>query len=575
VATDLEKEFPKTNTGWSVVIEPFVDSVVGDYRPRLYMLLGAVTAVLLIACGNVANLLLARGAGRAKEIAIRTALGAGRARIVRQLLTESLVLAVLSGLLGLLLAHWSIRLLIASAPDGIPRLEQAHLAGPVLAFAMIVACASALIFGLAPALRTTRTDLQSTLKEGGKTDAAVSRDRMRSGLVVAEVALALMLLVGAGLLIRSAIHLHDVRLGFDTSGVLSARLALPAAQYATPESAEQAYRRIVDELAHKPGVVSAAASSQAPLGPGGNSNGLITEGKPLTIESTIDSRLRIITPEYFETLGITLKSGRIFTDQDIAGAQRVMIINETLAKLAYPGQDPLGKRIVCCEGAPDDPRWKTIVGVVADTRWQGPATAPSPEFYLPMAQIPADAWGWTQRMMTVVARTNGDPAQLTSAMRSAVAAVDPTLPVYDIATMDERLGRVLAQSRFNTFLLAALGGIGLVLAVVGLYGVLGYLVAQRSHEIGIRMALGATARDVLVLVARQGMKLVLAGIVVGIAAAIAATRLLQELLFGVTATDPTTFALVAIVLTVAGLAASIIPARRATRVDPTRALNAS
>jgi predicted permease len=252
-----------------------------------------------------------------------------------------------------------------------------------------------------------------------------------------------------------------------------------------------------------------------------------------------------------------------------------MLVNETLARLAFPGENAIGKRIVCCEGAPDDPRWKTIVGVVADTRWRGPSVEPSPEFYLPMAQVPPEAWDWTQRVMTIVARTKGDPSHLVPAIRAAVAAVDPTLPVYDIATMDERLGRSLAQSRFNTFLLAALGGIGLVLAVVGLYGVLAFVVAQRSHEIGIRMALGATARDVVLLVARQGMKLVVAGIVLGIVAAIVSTRLLQELLFGVTATDPFTFAAMAVVLVIAGLLASLIPARRATRVDPTRALNAS
>jgi predicted permease len=575
IAADLRKEFPQTNSESGVRIRPFVDTVIGDYRSRLYILLGAVAFVLLIACSNVANLLLARGASRSKEIAIRTALGAGKARIVRQLLTESLMLALIGGALGVLLAHYAIELLIAGAPAGIPRLDQARLDGPVLAFAMVIACASALIFGLAPALRSARPDLQSTLKEGGRTDSGAPRDRMRSGLVVAEVALALMLLVGAGLLIRSAIHLHDVRLGFDPSGVLSARLALPAAQYADAKVAELAYTRIVGELERVPQVQAAAVSSQAPLGPGGNSNGLIPEGKAIAIESAIDSRLRIITPAYFDALRIPLSAGRAFTDHDIAGATRVMIVNETLARMAFPGESPLGKRMACCEGAADDPRWKTIVGVVADTRWRGPSVAPSPEFYLPMAQVPAQAWDWTQRVMTVVARTNGDPAQLTSAMRAAVASVDPTLPLYDIATMDERLGRSLAQSRFNTFLLAALGGIGLVLAVIGLYGVLAYLVTQRSHEIGIRMALGATARDVLLLVTRQGMKLVIAGIAVGVVAAILATRLLQELLFGVTATDPVTFVAVALTLIISGVVASIIPARRATRVDPTRALNAS
>ena len=575
IARELAVEHPITNSETGVVIQPLVDTIVGDYRPRLYILLGAVIFVLLIACSNVANLLLARGAGRSKEIAIRTALGAGRARIVRQLLTESVLLALIGGGLGLLLAHLAMQLLVAGAPTGIPRLEQSQLTGPVLGFAMFIALASALIFGLAPALRTARPDLQSTLKEGGRTDTGAPRDLVRSGLVVAEVALALMLLVGAGLLIRSAIHLGQVQLGFEPSGVLTARLALPAGRYGTPQAAEDAYRRIVEELSRAPFVEAAAASSQAPLGPGGNSNGLIPEGKPIAIESAISSRLRIITPRYFETLRIPLRTGRGFSDDDIHGAPRVMIINETLAQLAFPGESPIGKRIACCEGAPDAPNWKTVIGVAADTRWQGPGVESSPEFYLPMAQIPPDGWNWTERVMTVIARTSNDPATLTPALRAAVATVDPELPVYDIATMPERLGRSLAQSRFNTFLLTTLGAIGLVLAVVGLYGVLAYLVAQRSHEIGIRMALGATARDVLLLIARQGMMLVLAGIALGTVAAILTAGLLRGLLFGVTATDPVTFVGVAAVLAIAGVLAIIIPARRATRVDPTRALTAS
>ncbi len=575
IARELAVEFPISNSQTGVVLQPLVDTIVGDYRARLYILLGAVTFVLLIACSNVANLLLARGAGRSKEIAIRTALGAGRARIVRQLLTESVLLAVIGGALGLLLAHLAMELLVAGAPTGIPRLEQARLAPPVIGFAMLIALASALIFGLAPALRTAQPDLQSTLKEGGRTDSGAPRDLVRSGLVVAEVALALMLLVGAGLLIRSAIHLGGVQLGFEPAGVLTARLALPAARYETPESAEGAYRRIVEELSRAPLVEAAAAASQAPLGPGGNSNGLIPEGRPVAIESVISSRLRIITPDYFEALRIPLRTGRGFSDRDIRNAPWVMIINETLADLAFPGENPIGKRIACCEGSPDAPSWKTIVGVVGDTRWQGPGVESTPEFYLPMAQIPPDGWEWTERVMTIIARTNGDPTTLVSAVRGAVATVDSGLPVYDIATMSERLGRSLAQSRFNTFLLTALGAIGLVLAVIGLYGVLAYLVAQRSHEIGIRMALGATARDVLVLIARQGMTLVLAGIAVGSLAAVLTTGLLRGLLFGVTTTDPLTFIGVAVVLVVAGVMASIIPARRATRVDPTRALNAS
>ncbi len=398
---------------------------------------------------------------------------------------------------------------------------------------------------------------------------------MRGGLVIAEVALAVTLLVGAGVLIRSAIHLQQVDLGFDPSGVLSARIALPSAQYERPIIVQGAYERIVDELGRAPGVEVAAASSQAPLGPGGGSNGLIPEGNPVAIESAIDSRLRIITPGYFESLRIPLRMGRTFTDADIAGAARVMIVNESLARLAFPEGNVVGKRMMCCEGDPNDPRFKTIVGVVADTRWRGPGVDPSPEFYLPMSQIPAQAWDWIDRSMSVIARTNGDPATLAVAMRAAVANVDPTVPVYDIATMEERLGRSLAQSRFNTFLLTMLGTIGLVLAAVGLYGVLAFLVVQRSHEIGVRMALGATARNVVVLITGQGLRLVLAGIVLGVGMAVVTTRLLRELLVGVTPTDPATFVTVVIVLLGSAMLASIIPAHRAARVDPTRALRAS
>jgi len=575
IARDLATEHPQTNSQTGVSIDSFAEVMVGDYRARLFILLGAVTLVLFIACSNVANLLLARGAVRAKEMAVRTALGAGRSRIIRQLLTESLLLAAVAGALGLLLAHWGISVLVASAPAGVPRLDHARLDGPVVAFTLVIATLSALVFGLVPALRSARADVQQALREGGRSSSGHVRDSMRSGLVIAEVALAVTLLVGAGLLIRSALHLERVDLGFEPSGVLSARITLPDGQYENPAIVRSAYERIVAELTRAPGVTIAAVSSQAPLGPGGGSNGLIPEGKPLVIESAITSRLRIITPGYFDALRIPVRAGRTFTSADIAGGPRVMVVNEALARLAYPGEDAVGKRITCCEGGPDDPRYKTIVGVVADTRWRGPGVEASPEFYLPIQQIPPEAWDWIERSMTVVARTSGEPARLASAMRAAVASVDPTVPTYDIATMEERLGRSLAQSRFNTFLLTTLGTIGLVLAAVGLYGVLAYLVVQRSHEIGVRMALGATARDVIMLITRQTLRLVIAGIVVGMVMAALATRLLRELLVGVSPTDPTTFASVVIVLVGAALLASVVPARRATRVDPTRALSAS
>jgi putative ABC transport system permease protein len=354
--------------------------------------------------------------------------------------------------------------------------------------------------------------------------------------------------------------------------VLTARLTLPRAQYAEAAAAEAAYRRVVDELRAKPAVIAAAFVSQAPLGGGGNSNGVIPEGKPIAPESAVDARLRMTTGELFQTLRIPLIRGRVFSDQDVAGAPRVMILNETLANTLFPGQDPIGKRVICCEGAPDDPRWKTVIGVVGDVHSRGPTVDVAPEFYLPIAQVPPEAWDWIQRSMTLVARTNGDPVSLTGALRAAVRAVDPGLPLFSVASMPEQLRDSTAETRFYTMLLAALGLVGVLLAAVGIYGIIAYFVAQRMQEIGIRIALGATSRDVVMLAALHGMRPVLIGVLLGVVAAWGATRLLQSVLHGVTSTDPATFIAVVVVLVAVALVASLIPARRATRVDPTRAL---
>jgi predicted permease len=569
------ERYPEDNAGRSARVRPLPEFLIGDFRQRLLVTLGAVSFVLLIACGNVANLLLVRGAARQKEIAVRAALGAGRGRIVRQLLTESGVLSLVGGVAGLALAWFGVRALVASAPPGIPRLEQTRIDPVVLTFALGLALLCSLIFGLAPALRAVRRNVQTTLREGGR-GVGTARDALRTGLVVAEVTLAFTLLVGAGLLVRSALYLQRMSPGFDAKGVLVARVALPATTYREPAHAARTFKQIAERLQATPGVGAAAVVSQAPLGPGGGSNGLVPEGRPLGIESAIDSRRRIITPGYFAAMGVQLKRGRAFTDSDVAGAPRVMIVSEELARRAWPGQDPIGKRIACCEGAPNDPRWKTVVGVAADVRSRGPTVDIYPEFYLPIEQVPPEAWDWIQRAMAVVVRSSGgDAASLAAPLRAAVREVDPALPVYGVNTMSDAVRESMAQARFNTLLLTLLGTIGLVLAAVGIYGVVAYFVNLRTHEIGVRVALGAQPRDVVRLMTWQGARPILLGMAIGILGAISTTRLLQNSVYGVSVTDPVTMLAVAVALGLIGLLATIIPARRATRVDPVRALAAS
>ncbi len=569
----LETTYPDDNQGRGIRISPYMEELVGDYRPRLYVLLGAVAFVLLIACANIANLLLARGAARSREIAIRAAIGAGRGHLLRQALTESLVLAVAGGVLGLLAGYWGVTLLADFGPADVPRLAQVKVDGPVLAFAMGLTLASGLIFGLAPALRTSSWSPQEALKEGGRTGSrAGSRDRLRNVLVVAEIALALVLLTGAGLLIRSAVALNGVDPGFDPRGVVAGRVALPATAYESPEAVIQAFERIEARLAAVPGVASAALVSAAPL-EDGSSNGLVPEGRTVDITSSINSLMRLVTPAYFGTMRIELVRGRTFTADDRRGAPLAMIINQSLAREAFPGQDPIGKRIACCEAGPDgSPGWKEVVGVVRDVRAQGLDEEPVPEFYLPMVQAPDAAWNWTNRTMTVAVRAQGDAVPLMASLRRAVADVDPALPLYGLGTMQGRLTDSLAQSRFSSTLLTVFGAIALVLAAIGVYGVISYGVTQRTQEIGIRVALGARDTDVLTLVVRHGALLAGIGLAVGLAGALALSNLLSSLLFRVSPTDPPTFAVGMVVLSAVAVLAAALPARRAARTDPMIAL---
>ncbi len=570
VAMRLRRDFPKDDETISFGTVPFVEQFIGDYRQRLLTLLAAVGVVLLIACGNVANLLLARGAVRAREIALRTALGAGQWRIVRQLLTESLVLAMSAAVAGLFIARAFVTAVVAWSPSDVPRLEQARIDPVAFGFAIAIALASSVLCGLAPALRLSRRrDLQNGLRDGGRGSTGGRRDRLRAALIVAEVALSLLLLVGAGLLIRSAIALQHTATGFEPRGVLSARITLPVTVYNEPARVAETLRQIHDAAVAIPGVSAAAITSFAAMGSGGGSNGLVPEGREPNAANQISSTLRVITPDFFTTMGVPIVKGRNFDDGDRRDGPRVMIVSARLAALAFPGQDPIGKRINCCEPGPQ--ALKTIVGIAGDIRSRGPALSPGPEFYLPLAQVPDVVWSWF-RTLYIVARTPGDPSALIKPLSAAVMTVDRDLPLFDVRTMEQRLSGSLATARFNTVLLSLLGGVGLLLAASGIYGVIAYYVSQRTQEIGVRMALGATRGSVVRLILSQAMRPVAVGAVLGILAATAASRVLASQLFQVSSTDPLTIAAVVATLLGVALVASAVPARRAATVDPTRAL---
>jgi len=576
-ALTIRRLFPRDASELAFQVVPMMQDFVGDYRARLLVLMGAVAFVLLIACGNIANLLLARGAARSGELAVRAALGAGRGRIVRQLLTEAVLLALAAAALGLAVARWAVTTLVALSPPGVPRLDQAHVDGRVVIFSIGIAVVSALVFGLVPALRVSRLDLQTALRETGRSAGLGGiRDRLRTALIVGELALALLLLTGASLLIQSAIALQRVPPGFDPARVMSARLSLPAEQYDTTDRVQHAFEAVVEQARAIPGVEAAALTSQVPRGRGGNGNGLLPEGKAPDPANFILSRLKMVTPGYFDAMRIPITRGRALSDTDRRGTLKVMVVSEALARAAFPGQDPIGKRISCCEAGPGGgPDYKTIVGVAGDVRSSAPGDAPSPEFYLPIAQLPPEAWSWIQRTMYVVVRTRIDPTSVVEPLRTATLRVAPGVPLFDVRTMEQRLSASLATARFNMLLLTVLGSIGLLLSAIGIYGVMAFFVSRRTQEIGVRMALGATRGSVIGLVIRQAAVPLAAGVVLGLVAAAALTRVLQAQLFGVGARDPLTLAGAAALLVCVGLLASLIPARRAASVDPTQALRSS
>ncbi len=576
--------YPDDNAGMNLRIDPLNEKVVGNVRPALLILLVIVGMVLLIACANVACLLLARAATRQKEVAVRSALGASRWRILRQLLTESLLLALCGAGGGVLLAIWGVGWLgqmlggnSSSFSVRLPRASEIQIDATALLFTFTIALLTSLLFGLVPALAASNPDLNQVLKESGRGNTG-GRRRWREMLVVAELALALVLLIGAGLLMTSFVKLQAVDTGFNPRNLLTATVSLAgAAQYVGP-ARETFYRQLLDQLKTVPGIETVSAINHLPLAGDTWGRGLTIEGRPLPPPGQGDGGVfRVARPNYFQAMGVPLQAGREFTDRDTPDGPRVVIVNETLARKQWPSENPLGQRLT-----PDNPRdatqpvrWFTVVGVVKDVKQGSWMEAPSNEFYLPFQQE-ADFYGGTAGQytsMTLVMRTSVAPENLTKAVQETVRKLDRNLPVTGVVSMEQVVADTLWQQRFNLQLIGLFAGIALILAAIGLYGVMAYSVTQRSSEVGLRLALGAQRGDILKLIVGQGMKLALIGIGLGVLAALALTRLMKTLLFEVSATDLTTFAVISVLLLFVALLACYIPARRAMKVDPMAALH--
>jgi putative ABC transport system permease protein len=574
--------------GFSAQVVPLHDATVGGVKTALLVLLAAVGLVLLIACANVANLLLARAAARQREIAIRTALGAGRGRLIWQLLTESLLLGLAGGALGLLLAVWGVALLVGLGPN-VPRLAEIGFDPAVLAFTFGLALVTSVIFGLVPALQASKTDLNETLKESGRSSTGGARRRvLGNSLVVSEVAISFVLLIGAGLMINSLLHLQRVNPGFRTDHILTMQIALPP-KYARdrPELTAGFFKQLNERVKALPGVEAAGLTTGLPLTNSGWGKIFTVEDRPApkSLDEIPNVQYEQVSADYFGALGIPILRGRAFTERDTRDTAPAAVINETFARRFFADEDPIGKRLFL--GPPEQlvppdilaalpPGFRflrfTIIGVIGDVRQSGLNQPVVTEIYTLHEQELASKFANPSNYMYLAVRTAGEPSSLVGAIRHEVQQLDPEQPIADVATMEELLATSLSQSRFSTLLLGVFAGVALLLAAVGLYGVISYSVEQRTHEIGIRVALGAQSGDVLKLVVRQGLTLTIAGVAIGLGASLLVTRVMTSLLYGVTATDPLTFAIIPLLLTGAALAASFIPARRATKVDPMVAL---
>jgi putative ABC transport system permease protein len=565
IARRLEQQYPESNAHHGVRLVPALEQLVGDVRRPLLILFGSVGFVLLIACSNVANLLLARATARRREIALRAALGASRGRIIRQLLTESVLLALAGSVCGWLLAWGCMESLLSLSPENIPRLQDIRLDGLVFGFTLLVSLLTGMIFGLAPALHAAKMELTETLKDGGRSGAGGRVAGLRGALLIAEVAIALVLMIGAGLLLKSFWHLTQVNPGFDPRQTLTFRLSLPN-KYSNPQ-AVAFFERLQERLQNIPGAHSASVTFALPFSRSRIGTDLDIEGRPVAPGDRPQIDCQIVLPDYFRTMGIRLIRGRDFSARDDLNARPVAIINETLARRFFPNEDPLGKRLrPDIAAGPGDVPMREIIGVVSDVRYRSLTLDVPPEVYMPYPQLPLTTGMW------IALRTDADPRGFISAARAEVQALDKDLPVFEVKTLDQYLSGAMAYPRFNMLLLLLFASLALLLTAVGLYGVISYSVTQRTYEIGVRRALGAQTHDVLKLVVKQGMKLTLIGALLGLGGALALTRLLQTLLFGVSVTDPPTFAVIVLLLIAVALLACWVPARQAAKVDPMTAL---